>query len=127
MEKAILNAGGATNFEAIITYPNTKTQIPSHYKYTYTLRGNVIVDSFDNVDPDKINANLGITNTPTSTNPTTTNTIVSDDNQKGEMVWIPKSGSKYHSRSSCSNMKNPVEVGISYALSKGYTACKKCF
>lgn len=127
MEKAILNAGGATNFEAIITYPNTKTQIPSHYKYKYTLRGNVIVDSFDNVDPDKINANLGITNTPTSTNPTTTNTIVSDDNQKGEMVWIPKSGSKYHSRSSCSNMKNPVEVGISYALSKGYTACKKCF
>lgn len=127
MEKAILSAGGATNFEAIITYPNTKTQIPSHYKYTYTLKGNVIVDSFDNVDPDKINANLGITNTPISTKPTTTTTIVSDDNQKGEMVWIPKSGSKYHSRSSCSNMKNPAEVSISYALSKGYTACKKCF
>ena len=40
MEKAIRSAGGATNFEAIITYPNTETQIPSHYQYTYTLRGN---------------------------------------------------------------------------------------
>jgi len=36
MEDAIRKAGGATNFEAIITYPNTETQIPSHYKYTYT-------------------------------------------------------------------------------------------
>ena len=61
MEKAIRSAGGATNFEAIITYPNTETQIPSHYEYTYTLRGNKIVDSFDNVNPDEVNASLGLT------------------------------------------------------------------
>ena len=61
MEDAIRKAGGATNFEAIITYPNTKTQIPSSYKYTYTLRGNVIVDTFDNVNPDKVNESLGLT------------------------------------------------------------------
>ena len=36
MEDAIRNAGGATNFEAIITYPNTETQIPSSYQvYLY--------------------------------------------------------------------------------------------
>ena len=61
MEEMIRKAGGATKFEAIITYPNTKTQIPSSYKYTYTIRGNVIVDTFDNVNPDKVNESLGLT------------------------------------------------------------------
>ncbi|MBD8026286.1 DNA/RNA non-specific endonuclease [Ureibacillus sp. Re31] len=61
MEDAIRNAGGATNFEAIITYPNTETQIPSKYQYTYTLMGNKIVESFDNVNPDEVNASLGLT------------------------------------------------------------------
>lgn len=55
MEKNIRDAGGATDFEAIITYPNTKTQVPSHYHYTYTLRGNVITEDFDNVNPDVVN------------------------------------------------------------------------
>ncbi|MET3195266.1 DNA/RNA non-specific endonuclease [Gottfriedia sp. OAE603] len=61
MEDAIRKAGGATKFEAIISYPNTETQIPSHYKYTYTLKGNKIVDEFDNGNPDKINKSLGLT------------------------------------------------------------------
>ncbi|MED3554218.1 DNA/RNA non-specific endonuclease [Cytobacillus praedii] len=61
MEDAIRKAGGATDFEAIITYPNTETQIPSHYKYTYTLKGNKIVDEFDNGNPDEINKSLGLT------------------------------------------------------------------
>ncbi|MEK4488040.1 DNA/RNA non-specific endonuclease [Psychrobacillus sp. FSL H8-0484] len=61
MEDAIRKAGGATIFEAIITYPNTETQIPSHYKYTYTLKGNKIVDEFDNGNPDEINKSLGLT------------------------------------------------------------------
>jgi hypothetical protein len=55
MEKVIRDAGGCTNFEAIITYPDTTTQIPSHYHYTYTLNGNVITEDFDNVNPDKVN------------------------------------------------------------------------
>jgi len=61
MERVIRDAGGVTNFEAIITYPNTETQIPSSYQYTYTLKGNVIVDTFDNVNPDKVNESLGLT------------------------------------------------------------------
>ena len=61
MEDVIRSAGGATNFEAIITYPNTETQIPSSYQYTYTLMGNEIVDKFDNVNPDEVNASLGLT------------------------------------------------------------------
>lgn len=42
------------------------------------------------------------------------------------MVWIPQSGSKYHSRSGCSNMKNPSQVTLSQAEAWGYTPCKKC-
>lgn len=44
-----------------------------------------------------------------------------------EMVWIPSSGSKYHSHSGCSNMKNPTEVTISEAQARGYDACKRCY
>jgi len=69
MEKVIRDAGGCTDFEAIITYPDTKTKIPSHYKYTYTLQGNVTVDSFDNVNPDVANQAINEpapTPTPTS-------------------------------------------------------------
>ncbi|WP_080844028.1 DNA/RNA non-specific endonuclease [Cytobacillus gottheilii] len=61
LEDTIRKAGGATHFEAIITYPDTVTQIPSSYQYTYTVKGNVITDSFDNVNPDKVNESLGLT------------------------------------------------------------------
>lgn len=63
MEKVIRDAGGATDFIATITYPDTKTQIPSHYHFEYVLRGEKIVDDFDNVNPDEANASL-ITDTP---------------------------------------------------------------
>ncbi len=51
MEKVIRDAGGCREFEAIITYPNTKTQIPSHYQFTYYLKGQKIVDAFKNAVP----------------------------------------------------------------------------
>jgi len=58
MEKVIRDAGGCEDFVATITYPNTKTQIPSKYKYEYVLKGNKIVDEFENVNPDEVNASL---------------------------------------------------------------------
>lgn len=43
------------------------------------------------------------------------------------MVWIPTNGgTKYHSRSGCSNMKKPEYVPLSTALVSGYTACQRC-
>lgn len=61
MEKVIRDAGGATDFVAIITYPNTETQVPSHYEYTYTIKGNRVTDSFANGNPDELNKAMGIT------------------------------------------------------------------
>lgn len=73
MEEVIRSAGGATNFEAIISYPDTETQIPSSYQYTYTVMGNEVVDKFDNVNPDEVNATLGLTESAPS-EPAKTNT-----------------------------------------------------
>jgi len=61
MEDVIRKAGGATNFEAQITYPDTSTMIPSAYQYTYTVQGNTVVDRFKNGNPDETNAALGLT------------------------------------------------------------------
>src|SRR3954454_1868016 len=89
MEKVIRDAGGATNFEAIITYPNTKTQVPSSYKYTYTLMGNEIVDTFDNVNPDEVNSSLGLTGSePSDSTSSNTNGDISsvDTNGNGQVT-----------------------------------------
>lgn len=42
-------------------------------------------------------------------------------------VWIPATGSKYHSSASCSGMHSPRQVSIGQAISMGYSACKKCY
>lgn len=52
MEKVIRDAGGCTNFVATITYPDTSTQIPSSYKYEYTIKGNRVIDEFPNGNPE---------------------------------------------------------------------------
>ncbi|HWK21495.1 MAG TPA: DNA/RNA non-specific endonuclease [Ureibacillus sp.] len=89
LEDAIRKARGATNFEAIITYPNTKTQIPSSYQYTYTLKGNVIVDIFDNVNPDKVNSSLGLTSSESPSNTASSNT---SSNSKGDVSSVDTDG-----------------------------------
>ncbi|MGE7663359.1 DNA/RNA non-specific endonuclease [Peribacillus sp. NPDC097197] len=91
MENAIRSAGGATNFESIITYPNSKTQIPSHYQYTYTLRGNKIVDSFDNGNPDEVNASLGLTGSKPS-NSDRSNKNSTSSNKNGDISSVDTNG-----------------------------------
>ena len=65
----------------------------------------------------------------TETPSTSTEQNDNNDNQasSGEMVWIPKSGKKYHSHSGCSNMSNPSQVTKEEAEDRGYTPCKKCW
>ncbi len=46
---------------------------------------------------------------------------------QGEMVWIPRTGSKYHNNPDCSNMKNPSYVSLDEAIASGYEPCKKCY
>lgn len=51
----------------------------------------------------------------------------SNSGSNGNMVWIPNTGSKYHSYAGCSNMKNPKHVSMSDAIEMGYGQCKKCW
>lgn len=90
MEDAIRKAGGATDFEAIITYPNTKTQIPSRYKYTYTIKGNRVVDEYANGNPDKRNEELGLTKKQptTSSKPQTKGDVSAVDTDGNGQVTI---------------------------------------
>lgn len=91
MEDTIRRAGGVTDFEAIITYPNTETQIPSSYQYTYTLMGNEIVDTFDNVNPDEVNASLGLTGSEPSDS-TSSNTNSTSPNTNDDISSIDTNG-----------------------------------
>lgn len=89
MEDVIRKAGGATDFEANITYPDTTTHIPSHYEYTYTVRGNVVTDSFDNVNPDEVNEALGLTESepePAAAPETTGDVSSVDTNGNGQVT-----------------------------------------
>lgn len=88
LEDAIRKAGGATNFEAIITYPNTNTHIPSSYQYTYTIKGNIVVDKFENVNPDEVNASSGLTGNQPSNKPSNS----TSSNQDGDISSVDTDG-----------------------------------
>ncbi|MFB3167461.1 DNA/RNA non-specific endonuclease [Neobacillus sp. 179-C4.2 HS] len=86
MEKVIRDAGGCTDFVAVIQYPNTQTQIPNHYKFTYKIQGRTITDEFDNVNPDEVNKNLGETTGTSSTRPKTDNVPANETVSSNEDV-----------------------------------------
>lgn len=43
-----------------------------------------------------------------------------------EMVWIPRTGKRYHRNKACSDMENPREVTIEEAVDLGFTPCGNC-
>ncbi|WKY48170.1 lamin tail domain-containing protein [Eubacteriaceae bacterium ES3] len=90
MEKVIRDAGGCTDFTAIITYPSTTTQIPSHYSYTYTLKGEVIHDEFDNVNPDEVNEELN--GTAELSEEKDSDVFISELDKKAEYIIIKNTG-----------------------------------
>ncbi|MTI49718.1 MAG: hypothetical protein FH761_17950 [Firmicutes bacterium] len=92
MEKVIRDAGGCTDFVAIITYSNTETHIPNHYSFTYTLKGNTIIDVFDNVNPDKVNAKLETeTSQEKQSDPKEEAVMITELDKKAEYIVITNS------------------------------------
>lgn len=94
MEKVIRDAGGCTNFVATITYPNTNTQVPSHYHYEYDLKGNHIIDDFNNENPEKANAETTISSSIISSTSavTTTSKNISATNEKEDLASVDSNG-----------------------------------
>ena len=55
-------------------------------------------------------------------------TVPTYEDTTGNLVWVPvNGGTKYHSDSSCSKMKDPKQVTKEHAEANGYTACKRCY
>jgi len=142
MEENIRKAGGCTNFEAIITYPDTKTQIPSHYSYTYTLKGKVIHDEFDNINPDEYNSSSSSNNSSntnssanSNANNTTNNSNVnsnsqnnssSNTNSSATVYWTPN-GKSYHTTKNCSTLSRSKTILEGTIQESGkHDPCDRC-
>lgn len=55
-------------------------------------------------------------------------TVPTSEDTQGNLVWVPvKGGKKYHSKPSCSNMVEPMQVTVEHAVANGYTPCKRCY
>lgn len=68
------------------------------------------------------------TKKPTTTTIKTTTSTKAPTLNSDTMVWIPtKGGTKYHKKSSCSNMDNPEYVSLTEAKNRGFTACGRCY
>lgn len=58
---------------------------------------------------------------------TTESTVEPSIDNQSNLVWIPTNGgTKYHSKSSCYNMKDPIQVTQAEAVSRGFEPCKRC-
>lgn len=147
MEKVIRDAGGCENFVATITYPDTTTQIPSHYNYVYILKGETIVDDFDNVNPDEFNARndtkssdssssaAATSNSAVASNSTTNQDtevveqveeIAASTDETSVEVHITKTGKKYHSAGCQYLSKSDIITTLDKAKAKGLGPCSKC-
>ena len=54
-------------------------------------------------------------------------TVSAPATPKSDIVWLSKTGDKYHIDSTCGNMKDPVESTLEEAIAQGRTACSKCY
>lgn len=79
-----------------------------------------------------------VTTTPTTPTPTPTTVPSSGSSSNGfdslsttegtgPMVWVSSNGNRYHSRSTCSNMIDPIQVHLSEALRIGRSECHRCY
>lgn len=89
-------------------------------KVSFTVSKNADADVFGNIGQNSTQQTEATETEPEETTSTATE-------KQETMVWIPKSGSKYHSYAGCSNMKNPSQVTEATAKSRGYEPCKKCW
>ncbi len=64
---------------------------------------------------------------PQTTEPSVNEPDTTQQNTQTGMVWVSKTGKKYHSHSGCSNMKNPSQVTVAEADARGLTPCSKCW
>ena len=88
-------------------------------------------------EPTKATTATEATQKPTETTPVVPATIATESSttkpteaptQSEVMVWIPTNGgTKYHSKSTCSQMQDPEHVTITEAQNRGFDPCGRCY
>lgn len=91
--------------------------------YCYNVQPGITIDYATGKSSGPANDNTTQTKAPEQTEPTTQSP---DRPGNTEMVWVSATGKKYHRKSSCSNMKDPLQISRSEAITRGYEPCKKC-
>ena len=86
---------------------------------SFTVKKNANADVFDGIGDNSTSQQKPTQPAAPETQPSST--------PSEQLVWIPKTGTKYHSKSTCSNMKNPSQVTKDEAVNRGYSACSKCW
>ena len=46
---------------------------------------------------------------------------------QSNVVWLSRTGEKYHNNPNCGNMKTPIESTLDEAIASGREPCKKCY
>ena len=91
--------------------------------YCYNVQPGITIDYATG----KSSSGTSVSSNPSSVQSDYTATVSVTITPVESLVWIPKTGTKYHSKSTCSNMKNPSQVTEQTAKNRGYTPCSKCY
>jgi len=113
LEKAL----GIRDTKTITDYSNTSVASSSESESSST------------VDRNTLSSTSSSHSSAVSTGGNSGNTVTVPDKAEtvGNLVWVPTNGGKkYHLKSGCSNMIDPIQVSIETAIANGYTACKRC-
>lgn len=133
MEEEIREAGGCTNFVATITYPNTKTQTPARYSYSYTINGRRVNKTFDNEsssgsDYYEGSSQGGYSGTGGSSGGASGGGSAPSSNtgNKNIVYWTPK-GKSYHSTPNCRTLSRSKTILKGTIEESGkYDPCDVC-
>lgn len=94
---------------------------------TTTPDGQVVNSNGALISGGNVQTQASNSNTVSATQPAEETQNTASVNNKEQMVWVSRTGTKYHSNPSCSNMKNPAHMTQSEAESLGRTPCSKCY
>ena len=132
-DKQVLSSAQTTSSPLITSQPTdpikseTPSQITPNQNTTSSNPEPKVTESPSLVAGAIVAGAVATTQTNSTIEPTPTTKPVIDQSDKDVLVWIPiHGGTKYHSKSSCSNMIDPIQVPLSEAISKGFEPCKRC-
>ena len=113
-----------------IDYAGKKAYIKSEFLTPYTLGFASVPLTLDSETVGLVVAAPAATTAAAAAVPavaTTPAVTKSQPASSGGVVWVPRTGSKYHRNPNCSNMRSPSQMSEIDAINAGYSPCKKCY